>query len=938
MGSIQGRATDATGAVVPGARITIRNTDLGTARTLTTDNVGGFRASGLASGAYTVDAKSDMLALRKTVRVTLTVGSSTELVLKLQLPPAHESTTVRARPGTVEGNTTAPPSDTAEASLGTFLPGLTITYLPSRDRDFTQFTSQTAAAEDDTAGTGVSIAGQRANAVATQVDGISFNDALLGGRRGSEDGGVYLPVGVVREFQLVRSGVDSSVGLTGAGLINVATKSGGNRGRGDAFYTVRPGPWTSSDAFGQPMHALLNSFGFAESGAFRKNVLFYSAGFQQDFIHAPYFSTFAAQAPGTVIPTSLLTQQGQVTEKQSPTAGFGRLDWVIDSHNTLTSSIVLDRLRSSNAGDGLTRSLAAPSFAADFGGQSSTVRLGLASVLGARAFNQVVLAYANDHRARTPHSAAPEFFINGFGQVGGDSVGVHRYTSQQWQVIDDVMVTRGRNQLSFGGRFAASPAYEYREQNTNARLDYSSVADYIANNPRRFQQTILTTATPHYAATVNDLALYANARTQLHRTLFLTLGVRWTGQWNPQPALGASLVLSNPMPGIAVSLVQHLPNDLKQWQPRLGVAWTPASKTTVRLSTGVYTAATPATFLHRVFTDGGASTATVDSYFDPSLIVLAAGNTAMPHVLSSIPTGLTMQNAEVVGMESGFHNPASFQAAASVEEQISDKLQVTFGYLRSSTYGLERSLDVNLNAPTGVLNGNSIFPTTRPNANFGRLLVEQSRAHSTYDAGFLSVKMPLTARSTVLANYTLSRTQDDAAGGDPYSPVTAIDPFALRQEKSDSLLDARHSLNVDAIYNLPAGFKANPIFIARSGLPYTPIIGFDTQGDANDRNDRALVNSTVSARDGQRQPMFTSLDLRLVKDFTLKGEGHHLDLFFDLFNVAGAGNRRFDSNSQSFFGDASHPVFTAGQALFAPGVTRVGGPRTIQFTARLVGF
>jgi hypothetical protein len=153
----------------------------------------------------------------------------------------------------VEGNTVAPPSNTAEAAVTTFLPGLTITYLPDRDRDFAQLTSQTASALEDAEGTGVIMAGQRANAIATQVDGTSFNDALLGGRRAAEDGGVYIPIGVVREFQLVRSGVDATVGLTNAGLINVATKSGANRGRGDAFYTGRPVAFTSADAFGQSL-------------------------------------------------------------------------------------------------------------------------------------------------------------------------------------------------------------------------------------------------------------------------------------------------------------------------------------------------------------------------------------------------------------------------------------------------------------------------------------------------------------------------------------------------------------------------------------------------------------------------------------------------------------------------------------------------------------
>jgi hypothetical protein len=919
-GSIEGRVTDSSGAVVPNATVSIRNTDLGTARTITTSRDGAFRASGLISGAYTVDVKADKLALPRPVRITLTLGSSTEVALKLEIPRARETTTVRARAATVEGNTVAPPSNTTEASVTTFLPGLTITYLPNRDRDFTQFTNQTAAAEEDPEGTGIIMAGQRANATATQVDGTSFNDALLGGRRGAEDGGVYLPIGVVREFQLVRNGVDSTVGLTNAGLINVATKSGANRGRGDAFYTGRPSAFTSADAFGQSLDSWLNAFGIAESGPIRKNLLFYSAGFEQDFIHAPYYTTFAPQA--TAVPISLQNQQGQIVEAQSPTSGFGRLDWIIDPANTLTAQVILDRIRSTNAGDGLTRTLAVPIHASNFGGQSTTARLGLTTVLNARAFNQAVLAYSNDHRQRTPLSTAPELFINGFGILGGDSAGPHRYTSQQYQLIDDVMLTRGRNELTFGARFAASPAYESRESNLNARFDYNSLTDYLNNNPRRFQQTIPITNNPHYQATVNDLAFYGNLRIALRPTLFLTAGIRWAAQWNPQP----------PAPA------QNIPSDLKQWQPRLGIAWSPTPKTTLRLSTGLYIAPTPATFFHRIFTDSGSQTHTLDSYFDPTLLAITGGLTPFPHALASAPVGLSIYNAQIIGIASNFRNPTSFQAAASIEQQINAKFEFTAGYLRNSTWALERRLDQNLNPPTATLNGNPVFPSTRPLAGVGRFLVEQSAAHSTYDGGFLTIKAPISARSTIMANYTISRTIDDDSSSTPYSPVTAVNPFSLQQERADSLFDARQIFNLNAIFNLPAGFKANPLFVTRSGMPYTPIIGFDTQNDANDLNDRATVNGAVAGRNSMRQPAFSSLDLRLVKDFTLKGEGHHLDLFMDIFNIVGAKNLRFDSNGLSYFGNAANPVFSAGQPLFAPGVTHLGGPRTIQFTARLVGF
>jgi hypothetical protein len=936
LGSIEGRVTDPSGAVVPNATVTIRNTDLGTTRAVTTNRDGAYRASGLISGAYTVEAKADKLALLRPVRLTLTLGSSSEVVLKLEIPRVRETTTVRARPATVEGNTVAPSSNTTEASVTTFLPGLTITYLPNRDRDFTQFTNQTAGAIEDAEGTGIVMAGQRANAIATQVDGTSFNDALLGGRRAAEDGGVYLPVGVVREFQLVRSGVDSSVGLTNAAVINVATKSGANRGRGDAFYTGRPSTFTSADAFGDSLDSWLNAFGIAESGAIRKNLLFYSAGFEQDFIHAPYYSSFAPQS--TVVPSSLLDQQGQIIEKQSPTSGFGRLDWVINQNNTLAGQLIIDRIRSANAGDDLTRTLAVPIHASNFGGQSITARLGLTTVLNARAFNEVVLAYSNDHRLRMPLSTAPELFIDGFGILGGDSSGPHRYTSQQWQLIDDVMLTHGRNEFTFGGRFAASPAYESREPNLNARFDYTSLSDYLNNNPRRFQQTISTVDDPHYQATLNDLGLYANLRIALRPTLFLTAGLQWAAQWNPQPpAASTPTLIVHPIIGNTLP-TQNIPNDLRQWQPRLGLAWSPNNKSTLRLSTGLYTAQTPATFFHRVFTDSGNQTFTLDSDFDPSLTAISGGTTPFPHALASAPAGLSTYHAEIIRIASNFRNPTSFQVAASLEQEINAKLEFTAGYLHNSTWDLERRLDENLNPPTGTLNGNPIFPPTRPIACVGRVLVEQSAAHSTYDGGFVSVKAPISARSTLMANYTLSHTIDDDSSVNPYSPVTAVNPFSLYQERANSLMDARQTFNMNAIFNLPVGFKANPLFVTRSGMPYTPIVGFDTQNDANDLNDRAVVNGTVVGRNSVRQPAVSSLDLRLVKDFTLKGEGHHLDIFMDIFNIAGAKNLRFDSNGLSYFGDTAHPVFSAGQPLFAPSVTRLGGPRAIQFTARLVGF
>ena len=925
--SVAGRVVDVQGRAVSQALVVVRNTDVGTSRTLMANVNGAFRTSGLAPGAYSVEASGSGLVLRPSVRLTLTLGSSTELVLQLRIPPAKQSTTVTARRGSVEGNTVAPPANTAEASMGTFLPGLTVTYLPNRDRDYTQFTTQAAGTELDTDGEGLSIAGQRGNAIAVALDGTSFNDPLQGGIRGGRDGSLFLPLTAVREFELVRSGVDSTVAVTGSAVVNVATKFGANRPRGEAFYTGRPANFTSGDAFGHAPDAEQNAFGATYSGPLQKDRSFYMISAEQDFVHAGRFVQFAPQATGTVPLKAFADQQMQTVERQRPTALFGRLDFVLSQRNTFSAAAGWNRIDSKNVGDPFSRTLSTEGNSSSLGGHSITTRLALTTVLGSRVVNQATVAYVNDHRTRTPNSTAPELFLNGFGTLGGNSDGVHRYTSQQAQALDDLTITRGRNEFTVGTRLAVSPAYEYKEQNTNGRFDYNSLADYTKNLPRRFRQTFDTGDTL-YRGTVTELGLYANARVALAPWLFLTAGLRWAGQWNPQP----------PHASTALPVTQRIADDLQQWQPRLGLAWSVDAKTVVRVSSGVYDAPTPAAYFHRVVTDGGLQTATVDSAFDPSLLTLTAANAGMPQALSALPTGLRNTHAEVFGIAPDFRNARTLQAAASIERQLATKLDLTLGYLHGSSWRVLRVLDTNLAQPTIAADGTPRFMAPRPSADYGRVLVAQSNAHRSYDGGFVTVNSQISRRSQVLFNYTLSRTRSESDQTDPYSPVTAINPFRLQQERAFSNLDARHTVNLNAILNLPAGFKLNPLFVAHSGLPYTPILGFDMQGDANDRNDRVARDGAVVPRNADRQPLFSTLDLRIVKDFTLKGEGHHLDLFVDLFNLYPGENRRFDTEGVSFFGDASSPVPSAGVPLFAPGVTSVGGPRTVQFTARLVGF
>ncbi len=925
-GTISGIVTDPHGNAISGAKVTIRNADLASTRVVTANEEGRFVVALLPSGPYLIQVTAPGFSLKKPVRVTLGVGSSLQVNLAMAIAATSQNVTVTGRGPTVEGNTTQPVANKTEAVVSNSVAGLTVTYLPNRDRDFSQFAQLAAGVEPAPNYSGVVIAGQRPDATTAAIDGADFHDPLQGGQRGTRDASFFFPQTVVREFQIVRAGATAEVGDTNAGFINVSTKEGSNKLRGEAFYIGRPPALSSADTFGDSLNNMQNEFGGSLGGAIKKNKAFYYVGFEQDYLNVPYWTQFAPQAPGTVVPAGLTALQQQVVGQSDPSAMFGRTDFLLGKDNTLNLQFNYNRLNASGLDSGSTRSLATADNNINLTGDSYWVRGTLNTLFGSATVNQFLVQWARDDRNLTPASTTPEYFINGFGVLGGNSLYPDLYQSNSARFGDDLSIVRGKLQLHTGGDFGYDPASQQREANLNAQFSYDSLDAFLANDIRRYQQTFIT-GNDVYSGAVREFGLYVNAKYAVTDKLTVTAGLRWDAQFNPQP----------PNPNPAIPVTTFIPNDVNQWQPRLGLAWAATSTTVFRASAGLYDAPTPATYFQRVFTDNGVNTVVADSYYDPQLLALVTSG-GQPHALSAPPAGLTTPDALVVGIDPNFRNPRSFQVSGSIEREVNAKTTLTAAYVHNSTWDLQTLLNENLFPPTYDATLTPVFPAARPNPGVGQLLVNQSSAHSSYDGLQVTASFQLPHRSQLVANYTLARALDNDSNLGPFTISSAMNPFDLAMNGTYSSFDVRNSFNISAITNLPYGFKFNPILLWRSGFPYTPIIGFDTQNDGNDWNDRAIVNGLVTPRNIYRQPTFFDLDIRFVKDIRLKGEGHHLDLFMDIFNITGAANRDYGPESVSLFGLPSAPVYSAGQALFAPDTNHFGSTRQVQFTVRLTAF
>jgi hypothetical protein len=331
----------------------------------------------------------------------------------------------------------------------------------------------------------------------------------------------------------------------------------------------------------------------------------------------------------------------------------------------------------------------------------------------------------------------------------------------------------------------------------------------------------------------------------------------------------------------------------------------------------------------RAFTDNGLVTAVLDSKFDKNVLNFVT----FPNTLTFIPAGVKPAPQKVVGVSPDFHNPRSFQASASVESTFGDSWTVSGGYIRNSTWGLQRRLDHNLFAPTFDATGMPIFPAVRPNPAIGPLSINESEAHSRYDAFDFAVNRRLSRRLQFQAGYTLAWNQDDESGEHVYNREPALDPFMPELENAPSKNDVRNSFRFSGILDLPHGFTISAIALSLSATPFTPVIGFDTQNDGNDDNDRAIINGHVAGRNSMRGKPFSDFDMRILKSFHVKERGS-LETFAEFFNITHNSNRGYGPDSVSLFGTPTAPNPTAGQALFAPLTTRFGGPRQVQVGAR----
>jgi hypothetical protein len=317
-GSIQGTVTDPSGAVIPGAQITISNAETGFSRTITSDSAGFYSLGPLIPGNYSIAVTGPGFQ-RTILKTNVKTGTATNGNVKLTLG----STGV-----TVEVNAGAVQIDTEQPGVAGVVTSAEIDTLPINGRNILDVAQiqpgvvmQSGQTFDPTK-TGYSalgVNGENGRSTRILVDGQDISDETVGTT-------LYnLPEGAVGEFQLNRSNQDVSGEVTSTGQVLMTTHSGTNRLHGNAFgifQDARAGFAGINGMAGDASPFQRNQYGGYIGGAILHDRLFFFGGAER----IKQFDSSPVNASNPNF-TALYTAYPSVPDPFKDTFSIGRLDF-----------------------------------------------------------------------------------------------------------------------------------------------------------------------------------------------------------------------------------------------------------------------------------------------------------------------------------------------------------------------------------------------------------------------------------------------------------------------------------------------------------------------------------------------------------------------------------------------------------------------------------
>ena len=898
-GTISGRVTDPQGAVVPGASVTVRQSETNLTRDTLTDPEGRFRFPYLRVGRYDVVVHlAGFTDATQTVNVT--VGSAFELPLRLGLAGLETSVDVTSNVAVLES---------ARSQIAGTVPVEEVRAMPMNGRNFldlallvpgvsptntgsTQLFAETSAVP----GQGISIGSQRNFSNSFIVDGLSANDDAAG------LSGIPYGVDAVEQFQVVTSGGQAELGRALGGYISVVTKSGTNTARGDVYGYFRDDSMNAKNALsGTKLPMNQRQYGASMGGPFARNRTFYFANIEQRRLDQTGLTTIlpasvalidarlqAVGYPGSPVET------GNYSNPVDTTHFLAKLDHQVSNRDQLSVRYSLYDVLSENArGAG---ALNAPSASAGLDNLDQSIAFSNTLTLSHRTVNETRLQFVRGNLKALPTDPiGPAVSIAGVASFGTLSGSPHARFNSLIQAVSNLSHQAGAHALRTGVDFIYNDDTITYPRSVRGAYTFSSLTNFLigtynnAGFTQTFGESVVEQTNPNVGVYVQD-------------------------EWKVQPSLTVNAGLR-----YDVQLLETINTDTNNVSPRVGFAWTPTGsrRTVVRGSAGLFYDRVPLRAIANAILSAGNTTDLNQLHqIGISLSPNQAGAPVFPNILPAPVPSVTLVN--LATMDRGIQNARSTQAGVEVEHQIGNTGTVSIGYQYARGDGL--IISINQNVPTCVASGTN--NGCRPNPNYANNSQYSSEGESNYHSMHVSFVQRWTTWGHYRVSYTLSKSMNNVGEFFFSSP---IDPTDLSKDWGRSDDDQRHRLVLNGVATLPWAVELSGALQAYSALPFNITSGVTTiQGTAG----RPVVDGEFIERNAGIGSDFFTLGVRVSREFHVAGRVRVAGLV-ESFNLT---NQKNVITRNTNFGPGSYPDNpspTYGQ------VTAVGDPRSVQLGFRV---
>jgi len=852
-GSITGFVTDSTGAALSHATITITNTGTGFEKTLTTDGRGGFTATSLPIGNYSISAKTAGFAEAKSQTIVLNAGATVNVNLMLNVEAIKE---------TVEVTGTTTTVDTGSSTAGTTLNSTQIGNLPTNGRDVTDFLEIAPGSVNSTGFFQGSVNGQEnfLTGLNMTVDGQFAGRGDINGYNATEGNEAsrlqQASVDAVQEIDFANSGYSAEVGHSLGPQMNIITKPGTNAYHGEAFEFFRNDALDAQDYFTNTLTnpkvpLRMNQFGGNLGGPIIRNKLFFFANYEgirqrttainslyevpsayvrSQFVAAmqPVLAQMAPlpaacnaipQPASCPVPpgftdanpangSDLVYDPAALPTTLREDSGSIRVDYNVSDRDRIFFRYNIDDSLT-NQTIGLNVGQVTPLYLRTQLGRFDETHTFTGTLIN--DFSVGLQRFYSDTNSDTP---TPLTGFNGFFTNLGSLPSPNTFNQvtpfNVFEVLDKVTKIAGAHDLTFGTQIRVNRLNEWlRPQQT---FDFGSFSDLENDRPFVLQKI----GFPGFVGVNNsNWDFYVQDDWKVTRRLTFNLGLRY--DYNTVWREG-----QNRMQNFNIATQSFYPTTQAPYSapgadfaPRIGLAYDPfgKGKTVIHAYGGTF---------YNPMHFGFGLVGNIPAYESYNVNVFQA---PLVYPMANPPLPAGTQN--VSAFPTNPKDPYSINWLFGIQQEVAPKTVLTINYTGNEDHHMQSGVDFSaLNAnPANVLTQSG-----RPYSGFANENVDADILNSSYHALQVQLRHN-TSRLNYEVNYTWSHEIDDMvnvfnAFSDPYNP---------NLDRGPGDWDIRHNLTGSVVYSLPnmtgsnalvrgvlGGWQVSNIVQARTGGPVNP--------------------------------------------------------------------------------------------------------------------